>query len=676
MSQQISVSVSLRIDSANPSDPLTILGEETATKGDWNLLTGAEGVTIFNSENGIPVTSAGNLSHTWLANSTDNRCLKKRTTAGYIAACIYNTSPFTISIPQTSHDIYLYFLDWDRVGRVQLLEFFDGATKVGEYTISDFGEGKYLKLRSSVALTVRISKIAGINGVISGVFFGGPYGEIVPEPVSPDWDADYVSQIVPTTLETDQVFSASITFRNTGEKQWGMLSGQQYPPTLMATGDAWGTDFIILGQGRFIDKGVEAAFPSSLRAPSIPGAYRFKWRLSHHEVGLYGDESPETIITVVPSTVPAPTPLPTPTPDDEGRRPLMPEDLQYIGSIRLPRGVGVGGAGYSETGLCLGEPGRLLVNYNHPGQSLFEINIPEPVPYNGTNIGAIPVATVTKQWGGVHGDGIGPMGSIFYKDGKLHWSWYHGYWTGGSIPCFGMTQLNPDGTWQHIKTWMVPNQKWYWGGAILLPESFANKYLQGRRTGLGFGAYYSIVASASRGAALGVFNEPDVTKTSLEIYRNLLGYPPPEAAVRKGDCFFTGINYWNDQPTSMERGKWGAEDYCRAGVMIHLPDVAGFIAFPRMGLGRIGYDYGSHTSAGTVTDWYFYQPHEMATVGGPLIPYAITRSLNPPGVNYTSMVTSAFIDEATRRVYVLRNKAYQVGTELDPLIDVYHVREL
>jgi hypothetical protein len=108
--------------------------------------------------------------------------------------------------------------------------------------------------------------------------------------------------------------------------------------------------------------------------------------------------------------------------------------------------------------------------------------------------------------------------------------------------------------------------------------------------------------------------------------------------------------------------------------VIHLPDVAGYIGFGRMGLGRIGYDYGSHTNGGVTTDWYFYQPHEMATSGGALTPYAITRSLNAPGGR--NKITAAFFDKDTRRLYVLRNQAYQVGTELDPLIDVYHVREL
>ncbi|HVL11607.1 MAG TPA: hypothetical protein VM529_03530 [Gemmata sp.] len=648
----------------------------------WNEYGGADGYNLFGAvavNSPIASWAFGILSHVWAPNTGDKRAVRV-TDKSAIAACRYMADKFAFTVQKTGL-LSLYFLDWDRNGREQLVEIVDLNTLevLDAQTVASFENGAMLQWETTRSVGVRITKTKGTNGVISAVLLGGPVEvdwQEGPPPPAADWDSAFVSQSVPTILEADQVFKASVTLRNTGAKQWGMLSGAQEPPILVATGDSWGTDFVILGQGRFIDNGQEAAFVSHLRAPSDPGTYTFRWRLGHPSAGGFGVESDPVTITVTPATH-RPLVLPTPMTDDDGRAPLTPDRVEYLGSFKLPKYVGGANSGYSETTMALKEVNgvkRLVIGYNHPRHWLFEVNIPDPVKYTGSNLHSLPTAPLANEWGDVSAGGIGPVGQAYYRDGFLHWSWHHPYWTGGPIKCAGRTLLREDGTFAPAGTWEVPNQKWHWGGTHLLPKSYADKYTGGRRDARGFGCYYSISDPCSRGVALGVFDDPDPSLESLVRRHQLLGRLVDNPLPRRGDYFNANCDYWAEQPESADKGFVTFDDHCRAGLVVHLPDVQGAIFPVRVGTGRLGYDYGSITRGGGATDWYFFDAHDIGStpVESDDLPHAIDRDvLNPYGSG--QLITSLAQDG--RVIYALRGQAYQNGTEYDPLVDVFRIRE-
>ena len=76
--------------------------------------------------------------------------------------------------------IALYFLDWDKGGRVQEVELLDGTGAVRDrFTVEQFANGKYLVIGLKGYTKIRIRRISGQNAVLNGIFF-----DPVPAPVN------------------------------------------------------------------------------------------------------------------------------------------------------------------------------------------------------------------------------------------------------------------------------------------------------------------------------------------------------------------------------------------------------------------------------------------------------------------------------------------------------------
>ena len=214
------------------------------------------------------------------------------------------------------------------------------------------------------------------------------------------------------------------------------------------------------------------------------------------------------------------------------------------------------------------------------------------------------------------------------------------------------------------------------GRVTRLPKSFADQYTDGKRLALGFGGYYSIVAPCSRGPALSAIAEPDPAKAKVDSVVNLLGYAEPAAASRPGDYFSANAGYWHDPPKSREVGQWTLCDYCHSGILIDLADKQGYIAFAKLGTGRLGYDYGAVTNAGEAQYWYFYDTRQLGEVAkgkqkaGSVMPYLTKLDEGMGG-----MASGACFDEDERKLYVIRMQAYPVGREYHPLVHVYRVKK-
>jgi hypothetical protein len=536
------------------------------------------------------------------------------------------------------------------------------------------------------------------------------------------WDAKYVGMEVPKSVLTDEVFAARITVKNTGSAAWAGIpySDHAQPHPVLYSQDpernkVWGTDFAYLGQGLEVKPGREFAFASHFKAPSAPGEYSFQWRLARRtrdgKLIFFGEATARQAINVQQrpaSKSPAPAEQ-----DPTGKKLLTFGDFQYLGAFRVPEKVGEGGAGFSEIGMALRKmkdgSKRLIMNFTHPRQTLFEVEVPALARFDHGDAKPLRIAQVKTVWGPISMaspkiadiERVSPNGGIFWDADKrvLYWTFYHGYWTGPAFPVLAASRLDDNGKVTSVGCWRLPKtvSKWksYWGGVTRLSDDFAKKYTGGRTLALGFGGYYSICAACSRGPALAAAAEPDTANDTLDVVE-LLDYPDPAASPRDGNYFYGLGSIWHKVPAGPDQGWWTMDDLCRSGLFIDLPDKHGYVAFVRLATGRIGYDYAAIGSGGACHGWYVYDPKDLGEAAkgtkkpSDVLPRSMTRvsyedqgeqllqRAQEQGLPHASglvpPVNGSCFDAEERLLYVLKPNAVEVGREYHPCVHVYRVK--
>ena len=159
----------------------TFVGTDATTQGDWKGTYGAGGYKIINDSENLPsatVSFTGGTDLTWADPTADTRGLEKGGSTDHIAACRYAATSLTIDVAITdgqTHEMSLYLLGWGVDTREQNIEIRDAATDAvldGPRAVSGFMNGKWMRWSVSGHVKVVITKVAGSNCVISGVFFG------------------------------------------------------------------------------------------------------------------------------------------------------------------------------------------------------------------------------------------------------------------------------------------------------------------------------------------------------------------------------------------------------------------------------------------------------------------------------------------------------------------------
>ncbi|OGJ87544.1 MAG: hypothetical protein A2268_03835 [Candidatus Raymondbacteria bacterium RifOxyA12_full_50_37] len=513
-------------------------------------------------------------------------------------------------------------------------------------------------------------------------------------------DAQYIGCVIPESLITDEVFEARISMKNTGTTTWGSSSGQT-PVTLVSQNPkctmTWGTWFIILGQGNAIAPGDTFTFHSRLKAPSSPGTYDFGWQIERWlgGGGSFDTTTPFFGDTVTGESIYVSQRLETPPPPPLHKDSLLDSsDFEYMGSFKVPNIPGQEDK-YTESGLALKDVGgtkNLLVRTGTYNFRLYEMTIPELEKIEDGDYSLVHTGSVVQDWGElaygtIGGENIGSNCGFWYEDSSsiIYWSHYNAYYAGGAsgFPQLMATRLNPGGTKTNIDYWYIPgNQgpyKSYWGGPLKLSKDFADTYTGGRDMAMGFGGYYSICGSASRGPALGAIARPDTANTTLDLVA-MMNYTDPSASVRDGK-YLPVVGYWDDAPPSPWEGKWTYNDICHAGVFIDLPDKKGYLAFVEQVTGRIGYDYGGYNTDGHSQNcWYFYDIKDLGAVAlGNLRPDSIKPAsfvtINyPTGKTFirSRPVQGACFDSLSRMVYIYVQRVQDNG---EPMIHAYRIKE-
>jgi hypothetical protein len=165
------------------STTATFVKADTTTKGTWRTAYGSEGYNVVGDSSTNPAYASpvpsGAAGWVWASSTTDLRALQKANATGRIAATWYSTGPFLVdtNISDTNqHQVVLYCLDWDTTARRQTIDVLDTAGNVlSTYKLTtSFNGGVYLVWNVTGHVIFRVTPTAGSNGVVEGMFFGGP----------------------------------------------------------------------------------------------------------------------------------------------------------------------------------------------------------------------------------------------------------------------------------------------------------------------------------------------------------------------------------------------------------------------------------------------------------------------------------------------------------------------
>jgi hypothetical protein len=175
----------LSIDEINAAEQTgtatgVFVNRDTTTEGSWIGLYGTQGYDVIGDTASIPsyatVTPSGQTTYTWAASTTDTRGLQNPGGSGRIAECWYSGSSFTVDVNLTdglTHDLELYFVDWDATTRSENIKVSNAATGavLDTETVSSFHSGIYLEWAVSGNILITLTKTGGSNAVLSGIFF-------------------------------------------------------------------------------------------------------------------------------------------------------------------------------------------------------------------------------------------------------------------------------------------------------------------------------------------------------------------------------------------------------------------------------------------------------------------------------------------------------------------------
>jgi hypothetical protein len=157
----------------------SFIGVDATTQGNWKGTYGSSGYTVAEDGTSLPayatIAHVGSAVYTWDAWPSDVRALQRTSTSGRIASTWYGgTIALDVTVTDgASHDLSMYFVDYDHGGRSAQIQVIDAATNavLDTRTITGFLGGQYLRWSVSGHVVIRVVNTGSGNAVYSGVFF-------------------------------------------------------------------------------------------------------------------------------------------------------------------------------------------------------------------------------------------------------------------------------------------------------------------------------------------------------------------------------------------------------------------------------------------------------------------------------------------------------------------------
>ena len=109
-------------------------------------------------------------------------------------------------------------------------------------------------------------------------------------------DAEFVSQSVPASMLTGRLYTAVVSFKNTGEVTWDNASGFRLAAVNPGNDLVWGTNRVALAVP--VAPGQTGVFAFAVSAPLVAGPYDFRWQMIWEGSGLFGAVGSNSPVTV------------------------------------------------------------------------------------------------------------------------------------------------------------------------------------------------------------------------------------------------------------------------------------------------------------------------------------------------------------------------------------------
>jgi len=184
---QSTTSAPLAVTVANSlTTAVTFVASDTSTEGSWQGKYGAEGDLIaFDSFAPAAYATASfnqGPPFQWALTGATQAMQRRNSPSNRIASAWFAPLTFSLDVnfaDGNTHQLALYFLDWDNQGRAETVSVFDANVNGGSSsaldtrTVSNFTLGQYLIWNVRGHVLIQFTKTAGGNAVVNGVFFGG-----------------------------------------------------------------------------------------------------------------------------------------------------------------------------------------------------------------------------------------------------------------------------------------------------------------------------------------------------------------------------------------------------------------------------------------------------------------------------------------------------------------------
>ncbi len=115
-------------------------------------------------------------------------------------------------------------------------------------------------------------------------------------------DAAYVSNTIPSSMQTGKSYSVSVTMKNLGSTTWTRAA--EYKLGAVGDSDPFGTTRVLLDSSDSIGPEQSKRFTWTMTAPSSPGTYTTDWRMMREGVEWFGSTHSESVtVTLSPPTI-------------------------------------------------------------------------------------------------------------------------------------------------------------------------------------------------------------------------------------------------------------------------------------------------------------------------------------------------------------------------------------
>jgi RHS repeat-associated protein len=108
----------------------------------------------------------------------------------------------------------------------------------------------------------------------------------------------FVSQSVPTHMQSGQSYPVSMTLRNTGSTTWTAAGNYRLIPKNPDHNNRWGLTFLGLPGGNPVAPGEEVTFNFNAPGPAAVGLHSFQWKMDKFGTEQFGDSTPNVDVNV------------------------------------------------------------------------------------------------------------------------------------------------------------------------------------------------------------------------------------------------------------------------------------------------------------------------------------------------------------------------------------------